>query len=331
VRCLVSARAFRKRLTTIAAAIPRHCSKPLLETVRLEIDERGWGTLCATDLETWVRVRAPILRVFRTGAAQLPPRALAPLLGDAANGDVELDADPEAFGLTCGAIDRTCPLVVTGPRLRSTLSTHRPEDFPVRAEPPSPGCHSLERRHLARLIRTTAFAVDPACTWYQLGGCWFDLGEGSIDVVATDGCRLSHAWKREVRVVGTPAAAAVRDPGGSSRSLAPVVGARALRVLLRLLDELKSPLEAAEVEWTPDGCLRVRSGDLSFSSRQLEGRFPAWQGAFPPPSPHRGQRTSPPARCRSRKLRVGRTQGHYARPKDENRPRSRLKSRTPAR
>ena len=92
----------------------------------------------------------------------------------------------------------------------------------------------LERGHLAHLIRMTAFAVDPSCTRYQLGGCCFDLGEDSIDVVATDGRRLSHAWTHGVRVVGTPAAAAVSEPAGSSRSLAPVVGADGLRVLLRL-------------------------------------------------------------------------------------------------
>jgi DNA polymerase-3 subunit beta len=190
-----------------------------------------------------------------------------------------------------GAVDRSCPLVVSGRGIRSTLSTHRPEDYPVRQEPPSVGCHALERRHLARLIRTTAFAVDPACTRYQLGGCFFNLAEDSIDVVATDGCRLAHAWKRGVRVVGTPAPASTRDHGGTRRSLAPVVGARALRLLLRSLDELKAPLEPAELDWTPDGYLRVRSGDLSCSSRQLEGRFPDWRGAFPPPSPHRGHFT----------------------------------------
>jgi DNA polymerase-3 subunit beta len=91
-----------------------------------------------------------------------------------------------------------------------------------------------------------------------------------------------------VRVVGIPAAPADRAPGGGPRPIAPVVGARALRVLLRLLDELKGPLEAAELDWTLDGYLRVRSGDLSFSSRQLEGRFPDWRGAIPPPSTHRG-------------------------------------------
>jgi DNA polymerase III sliding clamp (beta) subunit (PCNA family) len=66
------------------------------------------------------------------------------------------------------------------------------------------------------------------------------------------------------------------------------VGARPLRVLLRLLDELKAPLEPAELDWTSDGWLRVRSKDLRFSSRQLAGRFPSWREAFPPPSPHQG-------------------------------------------
>jgi DNA polymerase III sliding clamp (beta) subunit (PCNA family) len=70
--------------------------------------------------------------------------------------------------------------------------------------------------------------------------------------------------------------------------LAQVVGARPLRVLLRLLDEMKAALEPAELDWTSDGLLRVRSKDLQFSSRQLAGRFPSWRETFPPPSPHRG-------------------------------------------
>jgi DNA polymerase III sliding clamp (beta) subunit (PCNA family) len=88
--------------------------------------------------------------------------------------------------------------------------------------------------------------------------------------------------------VGPPAAPACHAPADPCRALAAVIGARPLRVLLRLLDELKAPFEPAELDWTSDGRLRVRSKDLQFTSRQLVGRFPSWRESFPPPSPHRG-------------------------------------------
>src|SRR5438067_10133919 len=77
VKCLVPARAFRKRLAAVAAVVPRQSPKPILQTVRLEVDAQGKGTLVATDLETWVRVGLPALRATRPGVVQLPPRALA--------------------------------------------------------------------------------------------------------------------------------------------------------------------------------------------------------------------------------------------------------------
>lgn len=288
MKCLVPARAFRKRLAAVASVIPRHSPKPILSSIRLEVDERGRGTLFASDLETWVRVKAPIARSMRAGAAQLPVRALASVLEESGDREVELDADPDAFGLVCREAELPCRLVVTGPHSRSTLPTYRTEDYPAREEPPSPGHHVIERCHLARLVRTTCFAVDPSCTRYQLGGSSFELGEDVLDAVATDGCRLAHAWRRGVRVVGAPAPPAPHVPSDRARALAPVVGAAALRVLLRLLADLRGPLEPAELDWAEDGHFRVRSGDLRFASRQLAGRFPAWRDAIPGPSPHRG-------------------------------------------
>ena len=288
MKCLVPARAFRKRLAAVASIIPRRSPKPILGSIRLEVDERGRGTFVATDLETWVRVKAPVTRSMRAGSAQLPVRALVSALEESGDRDVDLDADPDSFGLVCREAELPCRLVVTGPHSRMTLPTHRTEDYPVREEPSSPGHHVIERHHLARLVRTTYFAVDPSCTRYQLGGCSFGLGEDVVEVVATDGCRLAHAWRRGVRVIGAPAPPAQHKPSDRAKPLAPVVGAAALRVLLRLLADLRGPLEPAELDWAGDGYLRVRSGDLRFASRQLAGRFPAWRDAIPGPSPHRG-------------------------------------------
>jgi hypothetical protein len=149
MKCFVPARAFRKRLAAVAAVVPRQSPKPILQTVRLEVDAQGKGTLVATDLETWVRAGLPALRATRPGVVQVPPRALATILDESGTGEVELDADPDAFALVCREAELPCRLVVTGPQSRSTLSTFRPEEFPAREEPPSHGHHAIERHHLA--------------------------------------------------------------------------------------------------------------------------------------------------------------------------------------
>ena len=204
MKCLISRQAFKKRLASVAAVVPRQTPKPILATVRLEVDERGQGTLSATDLETWARIKAPLLRAPRAGPAQLPVRALLAALGNARDRELQLDYDPEAFSIGSGPDAPEFSLVVAGSRTRLSLRTHRPEDFPVREEGALPGCYEVGLRHLQRLIRTTAFATDPENQRYTLGGCWFGLGAGSIDAVATDGHRLAHAWRSDVTVIGTP-------------------------------------------------------------------------------------------------------------------------------
>ena len=285
---LISRRAFRKRLAAVTAVIPRRTPRPVLESVRLEVDARGRGTLGATDLETWVRVKAPLLRVPLAGAAQLPARALLAALGKAEDRELRLDYDPEAFSLAGGPDAPPSSLLVAGSRTRLMLRTHRPEDFPARGEQTPSGCSEVELRHLRRLIRTTVFATDPRNQRFTLGGCWFGLGAGSIDAVATDGHRLAHAWSTDVAVIATPEPPAEHAPWDRSRALAPMIGGRALRVLDGLLEELGSPCQKASLAWTEDGCLRVETPGLSWVSRQLAGRFPRWREAFPPPSPHRG-------------------------------------------
>lgn len=288
MKCLISRQAFKKRLAAVMAVVPRQTPKPILATVRLEVHERGQGTLAATDLETWVRIKAPILRAPRAGSAQLPGRALLAALGDFKDRELELEYDPETFSLTCGPDAPPSSLIVAGSRTQLKIRTHRPEDFPVREEGTLPGCYEVELRHLQRLIRTTAFATDPGNQRYTLGGCWLGLGAKSIDAVATDGHRLAHAWRTDVSVIGTPDPPAEHAPDDRSRTLSPLIGGRALRVLDGLLEELKSPFQKVRLAWTACGCLRAETSGLSFVTRQLAGRFPQWREVFPPPSTHRG-------------------------------------------
>lgn len=288
MRCLVRAGAFRRRLAAVAAVLPRRAARPILGTVRLEIDDEGRGQFHATDGESWARIEAPLLRVERRGAVLLPRQLLRTALSRAGDAELWLDADPDAFFLVGGPNDPPHRLEIAGPDGQFDCRTYRPEEHPTRVEGGGPGHHELGLGALRRLIRATLIAASTDDhPRYALGGCLFGLGPGSIDLVATDGRRLAHARSFDVRTLGEPRAPRVFAPGDRTRPLAAVVGARPLRVLDGLLGELKDPSLPAELEWAEDGYLQLRAPGLWFATRQLAGTFPAWEDVFPPPSPHR--------------------------------------------
>src|SRR5438270_6392942 len=98
MKCQLEVKAFRKRLAAASAVVPRRTCKPILDTVRLVVDDGGQGTLVATDLETWVRIRAPLRPGARPGAVQLPRQAFLTLLAGSQDAELDLEADPDAFG-----------------------------------------------------------------------------------------------------------------------------------------------------------------------------------------------------------------------------------------
>ncbi len=124
MRCLVTAKTLKKRLVAVSALLPRKTPKPILESLRFEVDEKGRGAIIATDLETWIRIRSPVIRATQPGAALIPAKALLTIL-EAIPGEVELDADPDSFALGAGPAGPTCRVVVTSGGLSCRPSRRR--------------------------------------------------------------------------------------------------------------------------------------------------------------------------------------------------------------
>jgi DNA polymerase-3 subunit beta len=114
---------------------------------------------------------------------------------------------------------------------------------------------------LADAIRKTSFAVDLASTRYQLGAVNFEFKHGMLNVVATDGRRLSAIEY----TINNMHDGSILIPAPFCQQIA----------------SLKLG-EAELVRFSFDSnSVQFRFGDCLFQCQQVEGRFPNWRQVIP--------------------------------------------------
>lgn len=75
-------RAFLARFKAASALAGRRWPRPVLESIRLEATADGRGVLKATDVDAFVAVDVPLLKVISPGVVQLPRDRLPRLLAE---------------------------------------------------------------------------------------------------------------------------------------------------------------------------------------------------------------------------------------------------------
>lgn len=125
---------------------------------------------------------------------------------------------------------------------------------------------------LKELIERTAFAMAQQDVRYYLNGLLFDLREGLLRCVATDGHRLALCETE------------LEKSGGAKRQI--IVPRKGVTELLRLLEAADRDVEL-EVGRSH---IRVKRGDVTFTSKLIDGRFPDYEAVIP---------SAPTARSRS--------------------------------
>jgi DNA polymerase-3 subunit beta len=276
----LASKAFLTRLKTVTPFAGRRWPKPILETVQFEATAERRGLLRATDLEAFVAIEVPLLKVITPGRVQLPRDKLCRILKEANGGTVTLEeVAPESVPITTQPVTTPtrCLAVHTG-KSTVTFPTFDPAHFPERPLEETTGTITLPSFRLVRAVQRTAFATDPASTRYALGGLGFEFADGVLSLTGSDGHCLSHAVEPATGQGLTPAPSIT--VGEETKDLAPGVSARALSALSRLLETLETSLTLG---FTEAGQLQIEGKGLFFTARQLEGRFPPWRDVAPPP------------------------------------------------
>jgi DNA polymerase-3 subunit beta len=148
-------------------------------------------------------------------------------------------------------------------RSRFTLTTLPASEFPTVDEIELVEKVSLPEEVLRDLMERTAFAMANQDVRYYLNGMLLDLQEHTLRCVATDGHRL--AMKQTV----------LESSVTSRRQI--IIPRKGINELIGLLE---SGDGRVELEFGRNH-LRVKRGDVVFTSKLIDGRFPDYEAVIP--------------------------------------------------
>lgn len=240
-----------KPLQQVAGVVEKRQTLQVLSNVLMVVDG-GELAMTGTDLEVELVARQSLDNDSQNGKVTVPCRKLLDICRALpATAQVELSLDSQRLLLRSG-------------KSRFTLATLPANDFP-NLEDTLAGSFtlSLSQKALKRLIDKTSFAMAQQDVRYYLNGMLFEVTEGRLRVVATDGHRLA--------LCDAPISTQVPE------KVQVIVPRKGVQELSRLLSD-----EDAEVTLTlGSNHLRVTVGNVTFTSKLIDGRFPDYERVLP--------------------------------------------------
>ena len=234
-------------LAAVSASIPTKTTLPVLSNILIEAGEDG-VRMSGTDLDVAVRVTAPA-DVVEGGTITVPGKKLQEITRELPDEPVEVSTRGDQMELSCG-------------RSRFKLNGLPSEEFPALPDVDFEAGWSTRGSELHRLIHHTAFAVSTEESRPILNGVLWELRDGTMRMVATNGHRLAR----------------MTIPAGSSSAPSTdfIVPPAALQQVQRLFKD-------------EDEVIVARTGNhLGFSgsgrevyTRLIEGSYPNYEQVIP--------------------------------------------------
>jgi len=226
--------------------VERRHTLPILSHLLFEATERGLS-ITATDMEIALKLQLDV-PAEREGRATIQARKLFDILRELPDGRVTIEQ-----------LDGFVSLRSASSRFR--LHSLSAEDFPSFSEEEPLVSVSLRGEELASMIAATSYAASNDETRRYLTGVLFEIRDGQMRLVATDGHRLA------LRRLGSVAAE------GSIQCIVPRKAVQEIRRLGERAEEVL--LEMGENQ------LRVVSEGFRFSCRLIAAKFPDYEEVLP--------------------------------------------------
>lgn len=239
-----------KELTILERMVNKKPTLPILANVLLQATD-GWLHMSATDLEVSL-VTACQATVAMQGSITLPAKRLMEI-AKTLPGEITLTLEKGQVRLTGGGFN-------------SRLQALGAADFPHIAMPEGESI-KLPRRALLNLIKQIQFAINEGNARHLVRGALLTLPENAFGLVATDSHRLALSSEERVGPAQEPI----------------LLPAKTLEHLAGLLSDAgDGDLEFTRTErhlfFEMDGRIMV--------SRQVDGKFPAYERIVPKDSMH---------------------------------------------
>ncbi|MEZ5330471.1 MAG: DNA polymerase III subunit beta [Thermoanaerobaculia bacterium] len=235
---------FLSELTPMQGIVERRTTIPVLSHILLRAEEDR-VQLAATDLDvsltSWVEAD-----VATPGGIAVQARKFIEIIRAVVSDDVEL------------ALESENRLAIRAGRSRFKINGLAPDDFPTLPQVDAEGATDVPFARVKGMIGKILFAVSSEESRFQLNGALLKMGDGHIELVATDGHRL----------------ALVQNPhdGGGKKGDGVLVPRKALQELQRFEGEAED-LTLARGEHH----LSFRLGRRELICRILEGTFPDYE------------------------------------------------------
>jgi DNA polymerase-3 subunit beta len=247
MRFTITRENLQQGLGAVAGSIPTRTTLPVLSNILIEAED-GAVRMSGTDLDTAVSVRVPA-EVAEPGAITAPAKKLQEIARELP-GATEISTQGDSIFISSG-------------RTRFKLNGLPRDEFPAFPRVDFGGSWRVTGAELQRLITHVSFAASTEETRPILNGVLWQLQDGEMRMVATNGHRLAKMTLPVEAGVDSPAADLIVHP-------------RALQQVQRLFGADAS-VEVAKSE----NHLGFRSADVQVYTRLIEGPYPNYEQVIP--------------------------------------------------
>lgn len=234
-------------LQSVIGVVERRQTMPVLANVLLSARDNRLA-ITGTDLEVEL-VAATKVGLEQAGDITVPGRKLVDIFR----------ALPDGVSITLSTEGER--IVIRAGRSRFTLSTLPAAEFPVVEEINAAQTLSLPQGEFRRLIDKTHFSMAQQDVRYYLNGLLLETQESALRAVATDGHRLALCEM------------ALPSPGKTGQVIVPRKGVLELQRILGTEGNVELAIGTNHV--------RAQIGDIRFTSKLIDGRFPEYGRVIP--------------------------------------------------
>jgi DNA polymerase-3 subunit beta len=251
MQVVVQRAALLKPLQMINGVVERRQTLPILSNVLLSIKDQKL-CLTGTDLEIEMIGTASLNELIEAGSTTVSARKLLDICR-ALPDDAELKLTIEKE-----------QLILRSGKSRFLLATLPAQDFPSVEEGPFTAQFTISQAKLKKLLSKTSFAMGQQDVRHYLNGTLFDVNQGVIKCVATDGHRLAYSSIEE----------ATSLKGIQAKVILP---RKSVLELVRLLDNNEGDITIC----LGDNHFRVISSDFIFTSKLINAQYPDYDRLIP--------------------------------------------------